>query len=125
MRRVVATLLLAGVALSGCATPDTPWPEAKTEEECRYEHRKEAARIRNASTASVNTGAPWWVGPLASGVAKGMSSSQNDRLLASCLARVNPTTSSATAQSPSGYRPMAGCTANSSVLQGGSSYCVK
>ena len=124
MRRFVAILLLGGVALSGCATPDTPWPEAKTVEECRYEHRKEETRIRNASSATVNTGAPWWVGPVASGVAKGMSNSQNDRLLAACLARVNPTSTAAVVSS-SEYRPMAGCTANSSVMQGGSSYCVK
>ena len=125
MKRSVTALLLAGVALTGCATPNTPWPDAKTEAECRYEHRKEENRIRNVTSTPAN-GGPWWAAPLANGLAKGVSSSQNDQQLAACMARVNPDTTGTTlpANTPSTYQPYAGCTARASVLHGGSSYCV-
>jgi hypothetical protein len=135
MRMVVVTSLLAGATLMGCAVPDKPWPLAKTAEECRYEHRKEDVRIRNirATTPRQNAG-PWWITPVASGIAKGVSNSQNDQMLAACLTRVGATsadgngfytTPGSVKAENRGYEPLAGCHQESSVMQGGSSYCVR
>lgn len=136
MRLVVVTSLLASATLMGCATPDKPWPEARTAEECRYEHRKEDRRIKSAavSTGVPTSGAAWWISPVASGISTGVMESQNNRKLAACLTRVGATTADGAAgyTTPAsvkaenrGYQPQAGCTAGSSVMQGGSSYCTR
>lgn len=125
MRFGFAILGVAGVGLMGCADMADPWTQAQTPEECHYEERK-SAQLSRVTTA----------GQQYASASRALSRGIRESQLRACLARVGGDATAVTVEpaytTPEsakvenrGYRPQAGCSVNSSVMQGGSAYCLK